>query len=64
MAALLRHARHLANVGGIDCVAIGSDFDGISGNLKSRASRYAHSAGAIGFSRFTSSDIDKIALRM
>jgi membrane dipeptidase len=26
---LVRHAKHLANVGGVDCVALGSDFDGI-----------------------------------
>jgi membrane dipeptidase len=27
-------ALHLINVGGIDCVALGSDFDGIQGNLE------------------------------
>lgn len=26
--------RHIAGVGGVDCVGIGSDFDGISGNLE------------------------------
>ena len=30
---LLDHIDHLANVGGTDCVAIGSDFDGFSGFL-------------------------------
>ncbi len=28
------HARHMANVGGVECVAIGSDFDGIMGDLE------------------------------
>lgn len=28
------HARHMADKGGIDCVALGSDFDGIGGNLE------------------------------
>jgi membrane dipeptidase len=28
------HAQHLKNTGGIDCVALGSDFDGIGGNLE------------------------------
>jgi membrane dipeptidase len=28
------HARHFINVGGSDCVALGSDFDGIQGNLE------------------------------
>lgn len=30
--ALLRHAAHVASVGGVDCLAIGSDFDGFDGN--------------------------------
>ena len=28
---LFRHAKHMINTGGIDCVAIGSDFDGFTG---------------------------------
>ena len=28
------HARHMADVGGIECVALGSDLDGIDGNLE------------------------------
>jgi membrane dipeptidase len=28
------HAKHLKNVGGIDCVGLGSDFDGITGKLE------------------------------
>jgi membrane dipeptidase len=28
------HARHMINTGGSDCVALGSDFDGIQGNLE------------------------------
>ncbi len=26
---ILRHARHMANIGGVECIGIGSDFDGI-----------------------------------
>jgi membrane dipeptidase len=33
-ALLSAHARHLIDVGGIDCVALGSDLDGIHGNLE------------------------------
>lgn len=33
-AALARHARHMADVGGADLVAIGTDFDGIDGGLE------------------------------
>jgi membrane dipeptidase len=28
------HARHFINIGGSECVALGSDFDGITGNLE------------------------------
>lgn len=31
---LIRHMKHLANVGGIDVVALGSDFDGIDDKLE------------------------------
>ncbi len=31
---IAKHIVHMANKGGIECVAIGSDFDGISGNLE------------------------------
>lgn len=32
MEAILCHASHIANVGGIECLGLGSDFDGIEGN--------------------------------
>ena len=31
---ILRHIRHIADVGGIDCVGLGSDFDGIGNRLE------------------------------
>lgn len=31
---MVRHMRHMANVGGTGCVGLGSDFDGIVGNLE------------------------------
>ena len=30
--AIVRHVRHIINVGGIDCIGLGSDFDGIEGH--------------------------------
>lgn len=30
--AVVRHVRHMINVGGIDCIGLGSDFDGIEGH--------------------------------
>lgn len=31
---MLRHIRHIQKVGGIDCIGLGSDFDGIGGTLE------------------------------
>lgn len=31
---IVLHIRHIANVGGIDCIGLGSDFDGIDNNLE------------------------------
>lgn len=31
---MCEHVKHLVNVGGIECVGIGTDFDGIEGNLE------------------------------
>lgn len=31
---MARHARYLMNLGGIDCIGLGSDFDGIGGELE------------------------------
>lgn len=31
---MVRHIRHIRNTGGIDCLALGSDFDGIPGELE------------------------------
>ena len=33
-ASIAKQARHMANVGGIECVAIGTDFDGFSGGAE------------------------------
>lgn len=32
MEAIVRHVRHIIKVGGIDCIGLGSDFDGIEGH--------------------------------
>lgn len=31
---MVRHIRHIVNVGGIDCIGLGSDFDGIGNKLE------------------------------
>lgn len=55
------HVRHLSDIGGIGCVGIGSDFDGVSGNLEiagcSHMDVLEHALQKKGFS---GSDIEKI----
>ena len=31
---MVEHIRHIVNVGGIDCIGLGSDFDGIGNKLE------------------------------
>lgn len=58
---LIAHAKHIVNVGGIDVLALGSDFDGIEGNAWLQdASCYPSFYDALKKSGFTESDLDKI----
>lgn len=58
---IAKHARHMANVGGVECVGIGSDFDGIEGNLEiSDCSKVCLLEDAFKKEGFTSSEIEKI----
>lgn len=60
-ALMAEHARHMADIGGIDCVGIGSDFDGIMGNLEiadcAHMDILEHALAEKGFS---GADIEKI----
>lgn len=62
VAAIASHARHMADVGGIACVAIGTDFDGIHGNMEipdcSQMPLLVDALKAVGFSE---NEIDQIA---
>lgn len=58
---MIRHIKHIKNVGGIDCIAIGSDFDGIDGELEIYdASKYPILIKALSSAGFTQTQIDKI----
>lgn len=60
-ALMAKHARHIADVGGIDCVGIGSDFDGIMGNLEiSDCSKLAVLESALAKEGFSGDEIEKI----
>lgn len=60
-AAIAHHARHIANLGGISCLGLGSDYDGFLGEAElfdcSRVPLLEH---ALKEQNFSSSDIDKI----
>ncbi len=58
---LVRHARHMANAGGIESVALGSDYDGIEDSLElSNCSKMPLLAEALKKGGFTESQVDKI----
>ena len=60
-ALMAKHARHMADLGGVECVGIGSDFDGIGGNLEiSGSDKIGLLADALSKENFSGSDIDKI----
>jgi len=58
---IIKHLKHIYNVGGIDVIALGSDFDGIDRNLEiNNASQWYKLLDAIKKSGFKESEIDKI----
>ena len=60
-ALLAKHARHIANVGGVSCVALGSDFDGFEGNLEIEDCAKLHLLeGALREEGFAEAEIEQI----
>ncbi len=58
---MVRHIKHMYNVGGIDVIALGSDFDGITRNLEvDTAGEWYKLIDALLKSGFNEKDIDKI----
>lgn len=58
---LILHIKHIKNIGGIDCIGLGSDFDGIPDNIEiSDGSKIGKLADALQKNGFTSSEIEKI----
>lgn len=64
IADLMKHAHHMADVGGMDCVALGTDFDGFEGEGELRTAadmknlpEYLHQSG------FTWDEVDKITYK-
>ena len=58
---IVRHIRHITNIGGIEVCALGSDFDGIENALEfGDASGIDMIADALKKEGFSEDDIDKI----
>lgn len=58
---IVRHARHIRNVGGIDVLALGSDFDGIEPKLELKdASEMGRLADALKAGGFHEEEVEKI----
>lgn len=58
---MVRHISHIRNVAGTDVIALGSDFDGIFGDLElTDCSKLPRLADALHSHGFTSSEIEKI----
>ena len=63
-AMIARHARHIADVGGVDVVGIGTDFDGFEGKNEIMSSdRMPLLADALKAEGFTEAEIEKIYFR-
>ena len=62
--AMVRHIKHIRNVGGIECIGLGSDFDGISGTLEIDSPSAVHLLEeALYRNGFTQTEVEKIFYR-
>lgn len=58
---IIRHIKHIRNIGGIGVIGLGSDFDGISGELELKdAAHMPALAAALEQAGFTTSEIEAI----
>ncbi len=64
IARMSEHIQHMKKVGGIECVGLGSDFDGISGNFElSDISKMGLLFDQLSKDGFTEDEIEKIAYK-
>lgn len=58
---MIKHIRHIKNIGGIEVIGIGSDFDGISEPLEIENIGEIHKLiDSLGRNKFTDDEIEKI----
>lgn len=61
--AMLKHCKYIANIGGIDCLSLGSDLDGIAGELEIDSIDKIPLLFEALQSEFLTTDIEKIAYK-
>eukprot|EP00831_Metopus_contortus_P013342 TRINITY_DN15412_c0_g1_i2.p1 TRINITY_DN15412_c0_g1~~TRINITY_DN15412_c0_g1_i2.p1 ORF type:complete len:192 (-),score=23.74 TRINITY_DN15412_c0_g1_i2:170-745(-) len=58
---MISHIKHIRNIGGIDVIALGSDFDGISNQVEIKDSKEFYKLhDALKKEKFTENEIEKI----
>lgn len=63
-ARIAEHARHIMNAGGIECIGLGSDFDGIDGSLELADCAHLYKLfDALHAAGFSQDAVEKIAYR-
>ncbi|MFV0381712.1 MAG: dipeptidase [Breznakia sp.] len=61
---MLKHIRHIKQIGGIDCIGLGSDFDGITSQLEIQdASQMGKLQSALADAGYSDEEIDKICYK-
>ena len=62
--AMVHHLRHVINKGGLDIAALGSDFDGISGELELKGCQDMDKlSNALNLAGFSSTEVDAICYK-
>ena len=62
---MVRHMKYLRNVGGIDIIGLGTDFDGFSGETDvPDTAHMQHLADVMSHDGFTDEEIEKVFPRM
>lgn len=61
---MIRHIKHIRQVGGIQCIGIGTDFDGVGGTMEIESAAFMQKlAEAMEKAGFTVSEIEDVFYR-
>jgi membrane dipeptidase len=61
---MVEHIKHIKNIGGIQCIGLGTDFDGIEGDLEIKDASYMQMlVDGLEKAGFTSTEIEAICYK-